>query len=121
MDQASENQNLAVVKSIEDKEVVITNAPNIVKGWRIGQLLTSELFDFESERGPEVDKIVHDRRDLLKKESLGPEEKIRLESLNTKIDELSFGEDKQDEAMKLLQNFAKKLDILKSKGDNKNS
>ncbi len=121
MAQASENQNLAVVKRIEDKEVVIENAPHIVKGWRIGQLLTSELFDFESERGPELDEIVQERRNLLKKESLEPKEKIELERLNAKIDELPFGEDKQDEAMKLLQNFSKKLDILKSKGDDKNS
>lgn len=121
MAQASENQNLAVVKRIDDKELVIENEPHIVKGWRIGQLLTSELFDFESERGPEVDEMAEERRKLLKKESLGPEEKIRLESLNKQLDELPFEEDQQDQAMKLLQNFSKKLDILKSKGDDKNS
>ena len=121
MVQASENQNLAVVKRIEDEGITIENEPHIVRGWRIGQLLTSDLFDFESDRGPEVDEMVQERRNLLKKENLGPEEKIKLESLNKKIDELPFGDDNQDEAMKLLQKFSKKLDILKSKGDDKNS
>lgn len=122
MAQASENQNLAVVKRIEDKNVVIENVPHVVKGWRIGQLLTSELFDFESDRGPEFDSIVDERRSLLKKEFLEPEEKTKLESLNNDIEQLPFGDtNEQDEAMKILQKFSKKLDILKAKVDDKNS
>lgn len=122
MAQASENQNLAVVKRVDDGEVSIENLPHIVKGWRIGQLLTSELFDFESDRGPEIDDILDQRRKLLEKEKLEPEEQVRLDELNKEIDDIPFGNtEEQDDAMKLLEDFSKKLDILKLKGDDKNS
>ncbi|MEC4004832.1 AAA family ATPase [Flavobacterium sp. SUN052] len=122
MAQASENQNLAVVKRVNDGEVSIENLPHIVKGWRIGQLLTSELFDFESDRGPEVDEILDERRKLLEKEKLEPLEQTRLDELNKEIDNIPFGNsEEQDDAMKLLEEFSKKLDIIKAKEDDKNS
>ena len=122
MAQASEDQNLAVVKRIDNTDVVIENDPHIVKGWRIGQLLTSELFDFESERGPEFDVIVERRRELLKKDVLSSEEQGELERLNSEINELPIGETKgEDDAFKILRDFSQKLEALKAKGDDKNS
>lgn len=120
MAQASENQNLAVVKRIDDTDVVIENVPHIVKGWRIGQLLTSELFDFDTDRGPEVDEIVERRQQLLRKEKLNVQEEAELDILNSQIDELPFGDKKEDDAMKILRSFSQKLDLLKAEEDDKN-
>ncbi|RZJ89522.1 MAG: hypothetical protein EOO20_10760 [Chryseobacterium sp.] len=121
MAQASEQQNLAVVKRIEDKDVVIANDPHIVVGWRIGQLLTSELFDFDSERGPEVDQLLEDRRNLLRIDVLSPEEQAQLDNLNTKIDQIPIGDTKEeDDAAKILKDFSKKLALLKAESDDKN-
>lgn len=122
MAQASELQNLTVVKRLEDNNVIIANTPHIVKGWRIGQLLTSELFDFDSERGPEVDQIVERRRELLKKDTLSPEEQRELEGLSSEINELPIGETKgEEDAFKILRDFSQKLEALKAKGDDTNS
>jgi len=121
MAQASEQQNLAVVKRIEEKDVIIANDPHIVVGWRIGQLLTSELFDFDSERGPEVDRLVEERRKLLRKETLDSEEQAQLDNLNLKIDQIPIGDTpEEDNAAKILKDFSKKLSALKAQSDDKN-
>lgn len=121
MAQASENQNLAVVKRIEEKDIVIENTPQIVKGWRIGQLLTSELFDFDTDRGPEFDILVEKRRALLKKDKLNLDEQAQFNDLNSQLDELPLGETKvEQDAAKILKDFSKKLEILKAKKDDKN-
>lgn len=119
MAQASELQNLAVVKRLEKNEnVIITNRPHIVKGWRIGQLLTSELFDFDSERGPEIDTLLEMRRNLLKKEKLTDSETNELAKINIEIDKIPLGESEEENtAANILRDFSKKLAILKSKDD----
>ncbi len=121
MAQASEFQNLSVVKRLENDNVIIENEPHIVKGWRIGQLLTSELFDFDSDRSPEFDKKIDERRKLLKKTKLTSQEEVKLEGLNNEINSLPIGDTiVEADAMQILRDFAKNLDVLKAKGDDKN-
>jgi predicted ATP-binding protein involved in virulence len=47
------NANIVVCKKDGDK-VIIENNPDEVKGWRIDQILTSDLFDLNSSRSPET-------------------------------------------------------------------
>jgi len=92
-----------------------------VKGWSIGQVITSELFGIESDRSLEVEKSTDQRRKLLKKESLNDAEKAKLDSLNLEIDGLPFGDTKKEsDAMKILKDLAASMDITKSKNDDKN-
>jgi len=118
MAQDSQYENLAVVKRT-DGEVIIENEPHIVAGWRIGQLLTSELFDFDSDRGYDNNKFIKRRRELNNKAKLSNVEEEELDFLNKKIDELPVGDtEEQDEAAKILANFALKLKAYKD-GKNK--
>ena len=82
-----------------DSDTIIENDPIVVKGWRIGQILTSELFDLKSERGPEIDSLVDERRKLLDKKSLDKSDEKRLIKLDEEINKLPVFD---DENQKLL-------------------
>jgi predicted ATP-binding protein involved in virulence len=67
--QAAENANIVVLKR-ENEGVVTHQQTQDVQGWRIDQLLTSDLFDLKSERSPYYEKLLERRRQLLSKPEL---------------------------------------------------
>jgi len=85
--QAAAGANLAVLRW-KNGEVEIENDPHVVEGWRIDQLVTSDLFGLESARSPKVEAAMRDRVRLLQKPSLTSQEKQRLERLNAEVESL---------------------------------
>jgi predicted ATP-binding protein involved in virulence len=112
MAQSSENENLAVVKRIGE-DIIIENDPEIVKGWRIGQILTSELFDINSERGPDIQELVKERRQLVDKKELTSADQVRLEELDLKLSELPILD---PENQKLFDRIQKMAELVSKKG-----
>jgi predicted ATP-binding protein involved in virulence len=120
MAQSSETENICVVYKNGNK-VLIDSNPEVVKGWSIGQFVTSDLFGIESDRSYEISKSTNKRRRLLKKESLNANEKAQLNNLNIEIDGLPFGDTKKEsDAMKILKNLAESMDITKSNTNDSN-
>lgn len=113
MAQASENQNLCVVNRI-DETIHIKNEPALVKGWRIGQIITSDLFGIESERSPEIEELVLERRRLLDKGTLSNQESDDLKALDEQIADLPIlGSENQ----RLLDQINLAAKILREKGE----
>jgi len=112
MAQASEDENLCVIKR-EESGLYIENEPIVVKGWRIGQIVTSELFGLITERGPQEQKDIERRRALLDKSRLTEEEKQSLEVLNQKLSQLPIADDEAQKVFNLVNNAA---ELLKKKG-----
>ena len=54
--QAATDANIALLKR-EGDHVVIENHPETIRGWRIDQVLTSNLFGLETARPPDVEKL----------------------------------------------------------------
>ncbi|MDI1279187.1 AAA family ATPase [Methylobacter sp.] len=59
--QAAENANIVVLKR-ESEGVVIHQQAQDVHGWRIDQLLTSDLFELKSARSPHYESLLEQRR-----------------------------------------------------------
>jgi predicted ATP-binding protein involved in virulence len=112
MAQASEDENLCVIKR-EENGIYIQNEPTIVKGWRIGQIATSELFGLVTERGPEEQKYIEERRSLLDKSRLSKEEKQRLAELDKKLSELPTVDSETQKVFNLVNNA---VELLKKNG-----
>ena len=112
MAQSSETENLCVLTR-RNNEVVIENEPTIVKGWRLGQIVTSELFGLNSDRGPSAERDIENRRKLLDKTKLNPREKDDLKLLTNRIDELPSENLEEDI---LINQIRKAADLLKAKG-----
>lgn len=107
--QAATNANIALLKR-EGDHVVIDNDVKAVHGWRIDQVLTSDLFGLESARPPELDDKLAERNRLLAKGKLTKKDRQRLKELETEIGPLPFGETPTDiEAMDIIRRAAERL------------
>ena len=89
--QAALDSNLVLLKKTSD-QVKVVNEPNIVKSWRIDQVLTSDLFGLKEPRNKKYQKILDKRRTLLMKDELSTEESDELHKLESKLDEIPVAE-----------------------------
>jgi hypothetical protein len=93
--QAAGDANLAVLRR-EGDHVVIRNDVDSIRGWRIDQILTSDLFEVKSARPPYLDKLLEERREILVKPSLTEADEQRLKELEEQIGDLPTGETAED-------------------------
>jgi predicted ATP-binding protein involved in virulence len=107
--QASENENIVVLRR-EGDHVVIDNDVETIRGWRVDQVLTSDLFGLKTARPPEYDEIIAQRNEILARRSLDVNDRARLRSLGNEIEKLPAGETPADlEAMEIIRQAAAKL------------
>lgn len=86
MVQAATDINLAVLQQ-QDDQVMIENRPHFVEGWRVDQILTSELFGV-SARSRRIEGLMTERNMLLDKPKRNPKEEARLRELKHELDNL---------------------------------
>ncbi len=111
--QAATDANVVLLRR-EGDHVVIDNDVKTVQGWRVDQVLTSDLFGLESARPPQMDSALKERTRLLSKPRLTTKDKARLKELEVQIGDLPTGETPQDrEAMDIIRRAA---ELLKTNG-----
>lgn len=113
--QAAEDANLVVLKRYPDDQsrVHIDNDVEAIKGWRIDQVLTSDLFGLDSARSIPVADDLAERRKLLGKNTLTRKESARLKVLEEGAMSLPIpGSAFEQEALKLVAEAAAKLKHL---------
>jgi predicted ATP-binding protein involved in virulence len=76
--------NIVVCRKEGDK-VVIDNNPDEVKGWRIDQILTSDLFELSSSKSIAFEEIRNEKTTILLKNELTDSDKERLDFINEKL------------------------------------
>jgi predicted ATP-binding protein involved in virulence len=109
--QAAEQANIVVLKR-EGDEVHIHQQDHAVRGWRIDQLLTSDLFDLKSARSPHYEDLLEQRRKILSKPKLSKADQAELKKLKADIGDLPTAETPEDiQAMDIIRRAA---EILKS-------
>jgi len=107
--QAAEDANLVVLRR-EGDHVLIDNDPARVRGWRVDQILTSDIFGLTSARGPKMEALLKERRSLLSRPEISEHERARLRTLDEDFAGVPFVESAQDaEAMELIRRAANKL------------
>jgi predicted ATP-binding protein involved in virulence len=108
--QAAANANIVLLRRDGD-HVVIDNDVEAIKGWRIDQVLTSDLFGLESARPPQMEAALQERTRILSKSRLTSADKVRLAELEKAIGELPSGETREDiDAMKIIRRAAALLE-----------
>lgn len=113
---ASAGANIAVLRRTDDG-VVIDQSLQAVRGWRIDQLLTSDLFGLATARPPEFDGLMARRKDLLTKPGLSDEERHELADLDAKLHSLPGGETPEEmDAMDIIKRAAARLKAGESAG-----
>ena len=107
--QAALISNLALLRRTGD-HIRIINEPDIVRSWRIDQILTSDLFGLQDSRNIQIEKILARRRKLLLKDKadLTDNEKEELKDLEGKLDEIPVAETPEYiKAMELILKISK--------------
>lgn len=105
--QAALDANLVLLKKNKD-EIRVINEPDIVKSWRIDQVLTSDLFGLKDTRSKKTENILAKRRRLLLKDELSQKEMEELQKLENKIDEIPVAETQEYiKAMEIILKSAK--------------
>jgi predicted ATP-binding protein involved in virulence len=108
--QAAPDANLVLLKR-EGDHVVIDNNPETIRGWRIDQVLTSELFGLETARPPHMEKLLMRRKELLTKSNLTKAEQKELAAIEAKLGSIPTGE--SFEQAKTMEFIKDSLEILK--------
>jgi energy-coupling factor transporter ATP-binding protein EcfA2 len=107
--QAAGDANIVLLRR-EGDHVVIDNDPEVLRNWRVDQILTSELFGLESARPPQIEEQLKERREILAKPKLTARDRKRLGELEARIGDLPAGESAEDRrAMELIRQAAAKL------------
>lgn len=87
MVQSALDDNLALLVQ-EGNQVRIVNDPAVVRGWRVDQVLTSDLFGLTSARPPQTAELLDERTRLVARGSLGPREEARIAEIDQALAEL---------------------------------
>jgi predicted ATP-binding protein involved in virulence len=101
--QAASDAKIALLRR-EGDQVVIDNDVTTIRGWRIDQIYTSDLFGLPSARPPALDATFARRKELLFKSSLTLREKRELKNLEAIVESLPGGETReQAETLRLIR------------------
>jgi energy-coupling factor transporter ATP-binding protein EcfA2 len=111
--QAATDANIVLLRR-EGDHVVIDNDVEAIRGWRIDQVLTSDLFGLETARPPEFEDLLKERNKILGKSKLTKADERRLKQLDAMIGNLPAGETPEDaKAMEIIRRAA---EVLKKQG-----
>ena len=114
--QAAENANLVLLKREGDSVKIYNDMEReVITGWRIDQVLSSDLFGLESTRPPSYDKVLERQKELLAKDVLDKREENELEQIGQELEQLTLTNDVSNESVKVLQ---RALKILHPNGKN---
>lgn len=104
--QAAEDANIVLLRR-EGDHVVIENRAEQVRGWRVDQILTSDLFGLETARSPKYERVLVEREKLIGKKRLTKKDREELRRLDNELEPWPIGETKEDrEAMALIREAA---------------
>ncbi len=110
--QAAEQANIAVLRRHEGEDfVTIHNDLDAIRGWRVDQILTSDLFGLDGSRAPRVNELMRERARLLGQSTLDEADQQRVAELDEQLDSLPYGDNRVDqEAWDIVRKFARTLE-----------
>ena len=110
MAQAFEDSNIKVLK-LAGNEVQIDDDPESIRGWRVDQILISELYDLPGTRSSQVESLFTERDSLLDKDDRSDDDDARLEELKKKLSALPVEESLETQkAIDLIKRYAKMIE-----------
>lgn len=114
MAQASEIENIQVLVQEADNVKILNDLPD-VRGWRIGQIVTSDLFGIGSERSPEIEEKVKRKRILARNGERTEEDQAEYIRLENELEGLPVEDDIEDN--ELLTRIREMASLLEKRGE----
>ena len=109
MAQVAEGANFVLLNKREE-DVEIVNDPEVVRSWRVDQILTSDLFGMSDRRSPKTEEMFTRRDALIAKQDRSEDEEAELGQLRIEIENLPTAEFPDDRrAMESIRRAAELL------------
>jgi len=112
MVQVAETANFALLRKRES-DVEIVSDPDIVRSWRVDQILTSQLFNIPRARNKQTEALFARRAELLDNPARSTAEEAELNELRLKISNLPTAQDPEDQ--KAIDYIRQAAALLKSR------
>jgi predicted ATP-binding protein involved in virulence len=107
--QSAPEANIVLLRR-EGDHVIVDNHPERIKGWRVDQILTSDLFGLNTARPPDTEELLMRRKELLTKPRLTRENKREINDINARLESMPTGESfEQAKTMALIDSSLKML------------
>jgi hypothetical protein len=87
--------NVAVLRCVDD-HVEILNDPEHIRGWRVDQILTSDLFGLSSARPLDVEQLLERQQTLVLIDAPTESQRADLAAVDAELAEIAPGETAQD-------------------------
>jgi hypothetical protein len=110
--QAAGDANIALLRR-EGDHVVIENDAEMIRGWSVDQILTSELYGLKTARSPDLEALLQERKRLLTRPRLTRADKEKLAEIEARIGSLPAGE--SFEQAKTLELIQRSIELLEGK------
>jgi hypothetical protein len=95
--QAAENAKVAVLRRDPSEDfATIHNDLDAVRGWRVDQILTSDLFGLDGSRSPKINELMDERARLLRQSELDADDRRRVAEIDAELDDLPLGDTAED-------------------------
>lgn len=95
--------------------MIIDNDVEAIRGWRIDQILTSDLFGLPTARPPEFDAAIERRTELLSQTALSDDDRKEVEELNKTVGMLPT-ESSSEDAQRMMRLAEKSQELLRKYG-----
>jgi len=117
MAQSYLDANIVVIRR-DENQAIIVNEPFVVRGWRLDQILTSELFGLASARPPDIENKMQRQQELAQKIPRSDLEQQELDKLDLLLRELPTEESHSDnQAMAIIRRAADALEKTRPNDD----
>jgi hypothetical protein len=101
--------NVAVLRRVED-HVEILNELDAVRGWRVDQILTSDLFGLPSARSKEIEALFDRQRALVLVDEPTEAQRAELAAIDAQLAEITPGATARDrETWEIVRRLADSL------------
>lgn len=108
--QAVDEANLVLLKREGDSIKIYNDIEHqMIKNWRIGQILTSDLFDIPSSRSPKYDTLLEKQKELLHKPDLTVQDEEELKAINKELEKMPLANEENEAALNALEQAIKIL------------
>jgi predicted ATP-binding protein involved in virulence len=91
----SKKVNLVLLKRNRNK-VEVNNEPEIIQNWRLDQIVASDLFDLESARPIETERLMAEKQAILANYQRTKKDEQRLSDIEKLLGNVPYGKDKYE-------------------------
>ena len=96
-----------------ENKVEVNNEPEVIQNWRLDQIVASDLFDLESARPIETERLMTEKQAILAKHDKTSKNLRRVKEIDEQLGNIPYQDVAQDILLKIAKIIEKQNDKTK--------